>query len=272
MSHSISIATGIDEPNDIEESIVDHFIHVFSDHTVTSSNIYIKQGIKPKHRHTLSSHLLRILRHAIENPETLASNKQAFYAMLWLAQFKEKKAFHLTLEFLLLPGSLIEAWIIDPLRDHLHNVIASLYVHDSDHFSLMESMIEDPTICSFSRRSVMRSLVTLVKEEVIDKPPLMHYLKRLFKYSSITSIHLMMTYLIQTCTDLYAVKLYPLIKKSIKNKGVNTALINAKQLHEIFTQENVTTEKGLLTEVSHQYGFIDDVTTLIRQYPTKQFS
>lgn len=270
MSHSISITSGIGKSACIPKDIVNHFIHVCSDHTVTSSNRHIQQGLKLKHRHAISSRLLDILQHAIENPETLASNKQAFYAMLWLAQLKEKKAFYLMLEFLSLPGPLIEAWIIDPVRDHLHNVIASLYVHDSNHLSLMESMIEDPTIYSFSRLSVMRSLLTLVKEEVIDKHPLMHYFQRLFQHPSIKSVQLMMTYLIQNCVDLYAVKLYPLIKKVMKNKDVNTELINAKRLHEIFIQADVSIEKGLLTEVSHQYGFINDVTTLIGKYPLKQ--
>ena len=100
------------------------------------------------------------------------------FAMFLLAEFREKKAFPLLLDFFSLPDDAIWDLTGDIVTESLSGLFASTY--DGD-ISKIHQLIENEDIDEFVRAAALDSLLVLLKFDSITRESIVEYFDELFR-------------------------------------------------------------------------------------------
>jgi len=183
------------------------------------------------------------------------------YALYLLAQFKEKAAYPIIVDFILqnkvndifAPGC-------DIVTESLGRILASVY--DSD-LSLIKQIIEKRTIDNELRDAGLRALIVLYNNDQLLRGDLITYLAYLIKNNIEEEKNpLFGASLLTYCFSIYPEEFYDLILVSYENEVINRDIIN---LDDIGSQMCVGKEIVLeQLKASRHAEFITDVISELK--------
>jgi len=199
--------------------------------------------------------LIDLLNYAYQNHSTLSVEYFGhLYALFILAEFKEKSVFPLVIDFLKLPGESLDKLLGDCITEDYHNIIASVY---NNNIEAIMQLIEDPYIDTWARNSALCSLLTLVKESVLERNYVINYFRTLFDNINFLTDPLAITHLVRCACELYPIELYDKIKNAFKNGHIDEWDINLDWVDE---QIRLGYDDVINREIinSVHYGFIQN--------------
>ncbi len=208
--------------------------------------------------------LLNMLTHVIENDKMIEENYIGhLHALFLLAQFREKKAFPLILELASLPKEHVDHLLGEVVTESLHQILGSVY--DGNLESLKE-FIEKSDLDEWSREAGLKTLLVLIKEDILDRDVVINYMKKLFHHPSFVNSEDALAQLISVAGDLYPIELYAEIKAAFEIDKVDISWITLEEVDDILGMEKEVTLKENLYENSH-YDLIDDTVSEMMNWP-----
>jgi hypothetical protein len=132
-------------------------------------------------RERISPCLLDIMIDSTEKADLLVhdvSYMAHIYAMFLLAQFREKRAYSLIVNFFSLPGEVSLDLTDDIVTEDLENILASVACRDDN---LIRNLIENDEVNEYVRGAGMGSLVTMMAVDELPRDIVVDYFKSLFR-------------------------------------------------------------------------------------------
>lgn len=201
--------------------------------------------------------LLKILDYATENIETIVKDENYIahiYAMLLLAEFKEKSAFPHIIKFFSIPGSAC----IDVKRGlelkAIGRILTSVYGGSLKHLKLL---IENEEVVAPIRSACIISFIDLVAVDHIVRTTAIKYFKELFTNKLERRFSGIWSELINSCNILNARRLLNDIKSAYHEGLVDSFTINFKTV-----EDNLKKGKEYSAQIlkdNEDYGFVTDV-------------
>ena len=125
---------------------------------------------------TITPALLTIIVNVVKDPQSIDGTPAFTYALYLLAQFREKRAYPLIVNYF---GELgLESEALDPTGDivteDLKSILASVFNGD---FGLIKQLIEDQNVNIFVRSAALSSLVILYNNNQLSRKDLVNYIE-----------------------------------------------------------------------------------------------
>ncbi len=215
--------------------------------------------------------LFDFLEHALQNYDCLEEGYMGhIYALFFLAQFREKRAFSYAIKFASLPKESIEDLLDDIITENLHQIMGSLY---DGNLEALKKLIESPDSNIWSRGAGLRTLLVLIKAKVLERDFVIGYFKNLFHYSSFENNNLLIAQLIDTACDLYPSELIYEIKGAYEKGQVDLEFIEWEEVEKALAQDK---EKALKKNLyaNRQYDLIENASDILVDwacFQTKEF-
>jgi hypothetical protein len=184
-------------------------------------------------REEIIPELLKILEYTKSNAEKLIKQEAYFahiYAMFLLAQFREKSAYPLIVDFFSIPGRLSLDLTGDVVTEDLCRILASVSCGDT---RLMEALVENDKINEYVRKAALRGFLALVVSGEKLREEIISYYKSLFREKLTKE-----TYddvwgeLVLCATKLYPEELYEDIKLAYEEELVDPGYIKIEYIDE----------------------------------------
>lgn len=213
----------------------------------------ITEAIKKKE--SIIPDLLKIIEYSTDNIRSLSDEYFAHvFAMYLLAQFREKRAFPLLINFFSVPGDTVMNIAGDIVTEDLGRIFASVFDGDTD---LLKSLIENENTDEFIRSAAMSAFVTLVVNGEKSREEILNYFKELLSSEKLSRqpSHVWSA-LIDRCTDLYPGEVYEEIKEVFNNDLTDPYFIHLKDVEEVLNRGKEKTVADLLK--NHHYTLIED--------------
>ena len=201
---------------------------------------------------------LDILRETAENISQKANEDSYFahiYAMLLLAQFREKKAYPIIIDLVSNPQDEVEPLLGDVITELLDSILASVCQGDIE---LICKLIENENCYDFVRGAGLGALNTLVAEGIKSREEIIEYYKELFRNKLEKKSAYIWDDLITSSCDLYPEELMDDIRQAFNQGFVDESMRNMEDVH-------ITLNKGkeeVLRELKEEkwyYNLIDDI-------------
>ena len=176
--------------------------------------------------------LLQLLEHAVEHAEELAEDELYMghlYAMYLLAEFRERRAYPLIVQFFSLPREVALDLTGDVVTESLSRILASVSGGDT---SLMASLAEDEGVNEYVRGAALEGLVTLVACGEKRREEVLSYYQSLFRGKLSKGSEFLWAELVVCCTDLYPEEVYEEIKHAYAEDLVDTTIIDLDEVEE----------------------------------------
>ena len=129
----------------------------------SSTGTFPRQALKDAigSKDEITPALLKIIEDATQNPEVLCDEDYMahVYAMLLLAQFREKRAYPLIVGFFSMPGEVAAESTGDVATAYLHRILASVSHGDA---GLTRSLAENDDVSEWVRGAALDAMVTRV--------------------------------------------------------------------------------------------------------------
>ena len=197
--------------------------------------------------------LLNMLNETDECYQSLENHDMGhLYSMSLLAQFREQSAFPLIIKLASLPEDATDMIFGDGITEDLHKMIASVYNND---LTAIQQLIENPTLCIWSRNAGLKSLLALVKAGALERNQIIHYFKELFNHPAFVDDEMAMTQLVNASCDLYPAELYDEIKAAFDRNVVDTTIVNMKWIDKTLAMGQ---DKALKQYLNEHYDLISD--------------
>ena len=200
--------------------------------------------------------LLGFLRYTLENYDHLENYYFGhLHAMFLLAYFQEKAAFPLIMQIAALPEEWPEDILGDTITEDFDRIIVSTY---DGNIALIQRLIEDIDVNTWSRNAALRSLLVLVKSNVLERAWVIDYFKQLFHHKTFMDDEDAMTHLVSVSSDLYPEELYDEIKNAFEHDQVDPFHINMKWIDGVLAMGK---EEALARFIydNEKCDFINDV-------------
>jgi hypothetical protein len=160
--------------------------------------------------------LLQILEEAAHNVEDVYEQEDYMahiYAMFLLAQFREKRAYPLVVDFFSAPGDIALEATGDVVTEYLSRILASVCHGD---VSLIKQLAENEEADEYVRNAALESLVCLVATGQMAREEVLAYYKSLFENGLSKQPSHFWDGLVSCCTGLYPEEVYPQIKQAFE--------------------------------------------------------
>lgn len=170
--------------------------------------------------------LLKILEEAADNIEDLLEQEDYMahiYAMFLSAQFREKRAYPLIVNFFSVPGEISLEVTGDVVTEYLDRILASVCGGD---VGLIKQLAENEAADEFVRIAALESLVCLVAIGQKPREEVLAYYKSLFESGLSKQHSLFGGGLVACCTDLYPEEMYPEIKRAFEEDLIDESFID----------------------------------------------
>lgn len=177
-------------------------------------------------RDRIIPYLLEIIEQAAQNIEYLGKEQNYMahmYAMYLLAQFREKTAYPLIVDFFSIPGEIATNVTGDVVTQDLGRILASVSGRD---ISFIKSLIEKEDVGEYVRTAGLKALVTLVASGQIERDEVMIYFRELFRKKLDRDYSGVWDGLVARSADLYPEEVYEDIKQAYEDDLVSTGYIN----------------------------------------------
>ncbi len=201
--------------------------------------------------------LLAFLSYTLKNYEHLEDYYFGhLHAMFLLAYFREKTAFPLIMQIAALPEEWPEDVLGDTITEDFDRIIASTY---DGNIELIQHLIEDKDTNTWSRNALLRSLLVLVKNNVLERAWVIDYFKQLFHHKTFMDDEDAITHLVSVASDLYPEELYDEIKYAFEKNTVDLFCIDMKWINSVLAMGKENALAKYLYD-NRSYDFINDVT------------
>jgi hypothetical protein len=170
--------------------------------------------------------LLELIKQAKEKSEELIEQPNYMahiYAMFILAQFREKRAYPLIVDFFSLPGDVLDILAADFVTEDLHRILASVSCGDD---SLMKILLENEDTNEYVRGASLRGLVTLVMCQEKSRDEIIAYFQSLFRGKLKREFSLVWNGLVDCSTELYPEEVFEDIKQAYEEELVEPFYID----------------------------------------------
>lgn len=160
----------------------------------------------------ITAELLRILEYADNNIEEIAGDSHYFahiFAMYLLAQFREKRAYPLIVEFISRPFDILDRALGGVITEDLGRILASVSCGDT---SLIRELIENRQLNEYVRSAALRALPVLITSGDMSRDEVVQYFHALFHDRLEKEPSLVWDSLVVCCCDIYPEDLYEEIK------------------------------------------------------------
>lgn len=207
----------------------------------------------------ITPELLRILEYAAQNVEELMERMDYMahiYAMFLLAQFREKRAYPLIVNFFSIPGEATLDLTGDVVTEYLGRILASVC---GGNIGLMTKLVEDDRANEYVRNAALRGLVTLVARDEQSREETMVYFQSLYR-GKLTREHSHIWNGLVSCgTDLYPEEVMDDIKQAFKDGLIDGMYIDLEFVEEVLANGKDKALKDLRTYSG--YRFIEDTVS-----------
>jgi hypothetical protein len=187
------------------------------------------------------------------------------YALYLLAQFREKRAYPLIINFFSLPGEISLDITGDVITEDLHRILASVYDGND---ALLKNLIEDVTVNQYVRDAALRTFVVLVANGQKSREEVMAYFQSLFRDKLERKESYIWGGLIICSMDLYPEEVYEDIQQVYANDWLDSSLgiimVGFDEVKEVY---QLGKEKALaLLQKNHYYTLIDDTVVEMQDW------
>jgi hypothetical protein len=214
--------------------------------------------------------LLQVLAQPPAFIDTLPRSKDYIthvYAMYLSAQFREKRAYPLLIDFFSTPGEIALDITGDVVTEDLDRILASVSCGDD---SLIKQLAEKEDANEYVRNAALRALVCLVAAGEKSREEVMEYYKGLFQSDNVSRepSHFW-SGLISCCTDLYPEEVYPEIQQAFNDELVDRFFIGIDDVDRKLSKGK---ESALAQLKNENYRLIGDTIKEIEWWASFQSS
>ncbi|MCP4538694.1 MAG: DUF1186 domain-containing protein [Chloroflexi bacterium] len=207
-------------------------------------------------KESITPELLAIVQDAAENIDELAYEKNYMahmYAMYLLAQFRERRAYPLIVEFFSIPGEVTLDVTGELVTEDLNRILASVCGNDT---SLMESLIENENVNEYVRSAALQGLLVLVARGDQSREEIMSYYRALFREKLERKPSLVWGSLVDCCCELHPKELLEEISQAFAEGLVDENYTNLEWVQGQIEQG----KDRMLTDLrgESRYSYIDD--------------
>lgn len=177
-------------------------------------------------REQITPVLLQILEEAAHNIEDVYEQEDYMahiYAMFLLAQFREKRAYPLVVDFFSAPGDISLEATGNVVTEDLAQILASVCCGD---VSLIRQLAENEAADEYVRNAALESLVYLVAAGQMAREDVLAYYKSLFESGLPKQPSHFWNGLVSCCTDLYPEEVYPQIEQAFEDDLIDESFID----------------------------------------------
>lgn len=183
--------------------------------------------------------LLDVLKYTTQNLEEIAKNLedtgyiQHIFALYLLAQFREKHAYPLIVEFFSIPGKRIFDVTGDVITGDLCRILASVSCGDIQY---LPSLIENPTIDEYVRSAAIYAFVILMFCGEISRDEVIKYFQYLFREGLEKEYSNIWNSLVINSTKIYPEEVYEEIKKIYEEDLVDNFFVRLRDVEDALTE------------------------------------
>jgi hypothetical protein len=171
------------------------------------------------------------------------------YALFFLAQFREKRAFPLICCILSDHYEVFYELIGDDVSERLPNILASVY---DGNVELLKSIIENEELDVAIRLSVLDSLVILVGQKLISRDEIVAYFQYLLKQGLTREPSNLWDILVMCCNAIYPEEVLNDIKLVYDENLVDSMSISFEDIEEQLSKGKEAVLDELKEELSYQ--------------------
>lgn len=209
-----------------------------------------------KQREEITPALLHIIENATTNIEDIALQEDYMghiITMYLLAQFRERRAYPLLVDFVSADQKLVEQALGDVITEDLGRMLASVCGGD---VGLICGMVENTDLDEYVRNAALEALVVLVAQEVKTRDEIIAYFQSLFHGRLEREYGFVWSSLVSHCCDLYPGEMAEEIEQAFSDGLVDTTLIRAQDVNW-YLKKGKDFALAKLTQ-DHNMRFIED--------------
>jgi len=185
------------------------------------------------HQDSIIPKLLEIIEQAAHKAEELMEQESYMahiYAIFLLAQFREKRAYPLIVDFFSIPGRISLNLTGDIVTEDLGRILASVSYGD---ISLITTLVENENANEYVRSAALEGLLTMVACGEKSRDDIMAYYKSLFQEKLERKYSHVWNSLISCSTRLCPEEVYADINRAYKEDLVDPFFINLENVDKI---------------------------------------
>ena len=208
--------------------------------------------------------LIKVIEFTKNNIEKLISDEKYFthiYALYLLAQFREKSAYQLIIEFFSIPGDMPKDITGDVVTEDLGRILASVYDGND---SLLKSLIENKGLNDYVRSAALECLLILVAIGAKPREEIICYFKELFNGKLEREFSHIWNALIIRSTLLYPEEVYEEIKLAYEDQLVGPIFVDLQTIEETIRGGKEKTLKTLRND--RRYKLIEDTISELQHW------
>ncbi len=224
-----------------------------------SKGVFPRKALKEamNNHESITPELLKIIEHSTQNIDELLEKEKYFaylFATYLLAQFREKKAYKLLIDFFSIPSNKPLKVTGDLVTEDLGRILASVY--DGD-ISLLKSLIEKENANEYVRSAALETLLVLVVEGIKTREEIINYFKELFESKLVREASMVWNALVARSVVLYSEEVYEDIKKAYDDELVEEFFISFEDVENALKVGKEETTNKLKADA--RYSLIKDV-------------
>jgi len=207
----------------------------------------------------ITPELLKILEYATQNVEELVERMgyiAHIYAMFLLAQFRERRAYPLIVNFYSIPGEITLDLTGDVVTEDLDRILASVSGGD---IGLMTELVENEQANEYVRNAALRGLVILVARGEQSREDIVAYFQSLYRGKLPREYLHIWSELVFTSTYLYPEEVLDDIKQAFKDGLIDGMYIDFEFVEDVLADGKDKALEDLRT--GSGYWFIQDTVS-----------
>ena len=231
-----------------------------------SSGIFPRKALEEAiaHRERITPGLLGILEKAERDVQELVHREDYMahiYAMYLLAQFREKRAYPLIVDFFSIPGEITLDLTGDVVTEDLGRILASVSWGDT---SLMESLAENEKANEYVRNAALGGMLALVACGERSREEIMAYFQSLFRGKLTRECPHVWNGLVSCSTRLYPEEVHEDIKQAFEDDLVDEMFIDLRWVEETLALGKERVLEKLRGDGRHR--FIENAVSEMEQW------
>lgn len=210
-----------------------------------------------ENRELVTPELLQVLEKATSDPQKMIDRQDYMmniYAMYLLAQFREKKAYPIIIDFFSKPDAKALEIVGDMFIEDLGRILASVSCGD---ISLLQQLIENPEAHELLRTAAVEALLVLVNVGEQTRDDIIAYFRSLFAGKLERRKSLVWVSLISSAVALYPEDVMVDIEKAFDDYLVDESLIHIGDADEALMKDREEVLQAFFK--NSQYSLIEDV-------------
>jgi hypothetical protein len=210
-------------------------------------------------RELIIPELLKIIEFTKDNIEQLISDKKYFahiFALYLLAQFREKRAYPVIVDYFSIPGDLPKEITGDVVTEDLGRILAAVYDGND---SLLKSIIENREIDEYVRCAALESFLVLFVAGEKTREEIMEYFKALFNGKLEREFSHIWNALVTHCYHLYPEEVYDEIKLAYEEELVEPFFIDLQSVEDTIKKDKAKALSILKNDT--RYKLIEDTVS-----------